>query len=27
MDVPCYTQDVPDINGAVPGPPSPVAVP
>jgi ABC-type transporter Mla subunit MlaD len=29
MDVPCYTQDVPDINGpaADPGPPSPEAVP
>jgi ABC-type transporter Mla subunit MlaD len=29
MDVPCYTQDVPDINGpaAAPGPPSPEAVP
>ena len=28
MDVPCHTQDVPDINGAAPlGPPSPEAVP
>jgi virulence factor Mce-like protein len=29
MDVPCYTQDVPDLNGpaAAPGPPSPEAVP
>ncbi len=29
MDVPCYTQDVPDINGpaATPGPPSPEAIP
>jgi ABC-type transporter Mla subunit MlaD len=29
MDVPCHTQDVPDLNGtaAAPGPPSPEAVP
>jgi phospholipid/cholesterol/gamma-HCH transport system substrate-binding protein len=29
MDVPCYTQEVPDLNGpaAAPGPPSPEAVP